>query len=120
MLPALRWADLQPPRPLPAGAPKTIRFGVVLVQYRGAQLAMDHPRSPEDALILARALADVAKHNFSAAVKRGDAGSLEDVGRISRGILEPWPEYHLFTLAPGDVSGPIDTPRGYWVARRIE
>jgi parvulin-like peptidyl-prolyl isomerase len=37
-----------------------------------------------------------------------------------RGILEPEVELELFTLAPGGVSEPIDTKRGFWVAKRIE
>jgi hypothetical protein len=107
-------------RPLPPGAPRSVHFGVILVQYRGAQFAPDGAPFKPDALQRARTLAELARKDFKAAVKQGDPGSDEDVGRISRGKLEPGPEYELFTLAPGGVSDPIDTPRGYWIARRIE
>jgi parvulin-like peptidyl-prolyl isomerase len=45
---------------------------------------------------------------------------MDDAGTIPRGVLEPTVEYALFTLKPGDVSDPIDTPRGFWIVRRIE
>jgi hypothetical protein len=52
-------------------------------------------------------------------VTRGDRGSTANAGRIPRGVLEPAPEYVLFTLPKGEVSPtPVDTPRGYWVVRR--
>lgn len=107
-------------RPLPSAAPKTVRFGVVLFRYRGAEMSPNDARSRAEALEQARSIVDLARRDFKAAVKRGDAGSVEDAGRIGRNILEPTVEYDLFTLAPGAVSEPIDTPRGYWVAKRIE
>ncbi len=107
-------------RPLPLTAPRSVHFGVILVQYRGAQLAPENAPYKPDALQRARTLAELARKDFKAAVKQGDPGSDEDVGRISRGKLEPELEYELFTLAPGGISDPIDTRRGYWVARRIE
>lgn len=107
-------------RPLPPGAPRQVRFGVVLVKYRGAELAGGIDRSRSDALAIARAIADLAKKDFPEAVKHGDPGSEADAGRIGRGILEPALESELFLLPPGGVAGPVDTPRGYWVMRRIE
>lgn len=109
-----------PSRTLPANAPRSIRFGVVLVKYRGAEMAGDIDRPRADALAIARAVADLAKKDFKEAVKHGDAGSTADAGRVSRGILEPALENELFLLAPGAVTGPLDTPRGYWIARRLE
>ncbi|MGK3997116.1 peptidyl-prolyl cis-trans isomerase [Sorangium sp. So ce1024] len=105
---------------LPAEAPKKVRFGVVLVQYRGAQGAPQNARSKEAALALARELAEVARTDFKAAVAKGDKGSTDDLGYIPRGVLEPAPEYELFSLPKGGVSGPVDTPRGFWITRRIE
>ncbi|WP_437781565.1 peptidylprolyl isomerase [Sorangium sp. So ce1097] len=105
---------------LPAEAPKKVRFGVVLVQYRGAQGAPPNARSKEAALALARELAEVAKTDFKGAVGKGDKGSTDDLGYIPRGVLEPAPEYELFSLPKGGVSGPVDTPRGFWITRRIE
>jgi hypothetical protein len=107
-----------PPRPLPPGSPKNVRIGVVLFRYRGAELAPHDARSKAEALTLAKAVLELARKDFKAAVKQGDPGSHEDAGKIGRNILEPPVEYEIFTLAPGAVSDPIDTPRGYWVARR--
>jgi hypothetical protein len=39
---------------------------------------------------------------------------------VRLGILEPAPEYVLFTLGVGAVGGPVDTPRGYWIVKRLE
>ncbi|XYH99182.1 peptidyl-prolyl cis-trans isomerase [Sorangium sp. So ce1128] len=108
------------PPGLPTEAPKKVRFGVVLVQYRGAQGAPPTARSKEAALALARELAEVARTDWKAAVDKGDKGSTDDLGFIPRGVLEPAPEYELFSLPKGGVSGPVDTPRGFWITRRIE
>jgi hypothetical protein len=106
--------------PLPAGAPKSVVFGVVLVEYRGAQGATPKARARDAAESLARTLADEARRDFAAAVKKGDPGSAENAGAMPRGVLEPGPEHVLFTLEVGDVGGPIDTPRGFWVVKRLE
>lgn len=108
------------PPPLPATAPKSVVFGVILVQYKGAQGAQQVTRSREEALALAKKLAEEAKTDFKAAVAKGDKGSMENAGRIPRGMLEPAPEYVLFSLPKEGVSEPVDTPRGFWIARRIE
>jgi parvulin-like peptidyl-prolyl isomerase len=108
------------PPGLAAEAPKKVRFGVVLVQYRGAQGAPPTSRSRDAALTLAKELAEAAKTDFKAAVAKGDKGSNDDLGYIPRGILEPGPEYELFSLPKGGVSGPVDTPRGFWIVHRIE
>jgi hypothetical protein len=106
--------------PLAADAPKAVVFGVILVQYKGAQLAPPSSRSREAALELAKQLAVDARTDFKAAVQRGDKGSMENAGRMPRGMLEPAPEYVLFSLPKDGVSDPVDTPRGFWIARRIE
>ncbi len=112
--------DGTPVPPLPDSAPRRVRFGVVLITYVGAEDAPSHGRSKQAALELAKQLAGTAKKEFHAAVRLGDDGSTDDVGRVYRGILEPAPEYVLFTLPVGAVSGPIDTPRGYWIVKRLE
>jgi hypothetical protein len=112
--------DGTPVPPLPPSAPRTVRFGVVLVSYAGAEDAPRSARSKHDALELADKLAAQAKTDFHAAVRRGDEGSADDVGSMRRGVLEPAPEYVLFSLPAGGVSDPIDTPRGYWIIKRIE
>jgi PPIC-type PPIASE domain len=105
---------------LPTGSPKTVRFGVILVQYRGAELAPPNARPKQEAITLARTLAEAANTDFKGQVRLGDPGSMEDAGRIPRGVLEPAVEYALFMLPRGSVSEPIDTPRGFWIVRRID
>jgi len=39
---------------------------------------------------------------------------------MPRGILEPGPEFVLFNLRVGEVSDPVDSPRGYYVFKRTE
>jgi hypothetical protein len=108
------------PSGLPPGAPKVVRFGVVLIAYRGAEGAAATARPKDEALRLARSVAEGAQSDFRGAVAKGDPGSMDDAGRMPRGILEPSVEYALFTLKSGQVSEPIDTPRGYFILRRID
>ncbi len=108
------------PPALAGEAPKSVVFGVVLVQYKGSQGAPPGIRSRDEALELAKKLAAEAAQDFKATVAKGDKGSMENAGRIPRGILEPAPEYILFSLEKGAVGGPVDTPRGFWIVQRIE
>ena len=112
--------DGRPVPPLPDGSPKHVRLGVVLMSFAGAQGASPTARDRKEALALATKLAGDAKTDFHAAVVRGDSGSSDDVGRIPRGVLEPATEYTVFTMPVGGVSDPIETPRGYWIAKRTE
>lgn len=118
--------DTPPPKPtdapsnLPEGAPKSVVFGVILIEYRGAQGASRSARTRAEADARAKELVEEAKKDFAAAVAKGDPGSMENAGAMPRGILEPAPEQALFTLAPGDVGGPVETPRGLWIVKRIE
>jgi len=112
--------DGRPVPPLPDGAPKHVKLGVVLMSFAGAQGASPSARAKKDALELAAKLAVDAKTDFHAAVIRGDNGSSDDIGRMPRGVLEPALEYTLFTLPVGGVSDPLETPRGYWIAKRTE
>lgn len=112
--------DGTPVPPLQPGAPKAVRFGVVLVAYAGAEDAPRGARTKHDALELAQKLAAQAKTDFHAAVRRGDEGSADDLGSMRRGVLEPAPEYVLFSLPQSGVSDPVDTPRGYWIIKRNE
>lgn len=106
---------------LPPGAPKSIEFGVILVTYVGAQQAPDGARSREQARSLAEKLLEEARVDFKAAVKQGDRGSVPSAGRLPRGVLEPRVEHALFSLEKGAlVSEPIDTPRGFWIAKRLD
>lgn len=110
----------EPAPTLPEGTPKTVNFGVVLVEYRGAQGATRKARTREEAETLAKEIAGIADKDFAAAVAKGDPGSSADAGVMPRGVLEPGPEHVLFTLAVGAVGGPVDTPRGFWVVKRLE
>jgi PPIC-type PPIASE domain len=107
------------PSSLLAPSAGTVRFGVVLVSFAGAQ-GSSNTRTREAAEELAKKLADEGKTNFGQAVAKGDSGSLEDAGRIGRGVLEADAENALFTLSVGQVSAPVRTPRGYWVVKRLE
>jgi hypothetical protein len=117
--PGTRLLDGTVPPALPEDAPKLLRFGVALVQYRGAQRAGLQARSKPEALELAKALAHLAQTDFKAAVDKGDQGSAQDLGRIQAGVLEPAPNYVLFSLPVGGVGGPVDTPTGYWVIKNL-
>jgi hypothetical protein len=116
--------DGSPVPSLPFTVPRVVRFGVALVSYAGAQPSAGGgrpaARSRGEALALANKLLATAKDDFHAAVQQGDAGSADDLGTIKLGLLEPAPEYVLFTLPVGGVGGPVDTPRGYWVVKRLE
>ena len=106
--------------PLPDSAPQQVSFGVVQFAYSGAQFAPANARTKDQAKQRALLAVEEAKRDFSAAVAKGDPGSAADKGRVPRGILEPAAEYLLFTLPKGEVSSePVDTPRGYWIVRRI-
>lgn len=111
--------DGRDPPPLPADAPRTVRFGVVLVKYLGAQLAPSSAPARELARERAQTLAKIAHEDFAAAVKGGDPGSNVDIGTVKRGVLELGTEYVLFTLPVGWSSEVLDTPRGFWIVKRL-
>jgi hypothetical protein len=120
-----RMPDGTPVPPLPLNVPRQVRFGVVLVSYAGAQpSAAGSSRLPTRSKVDAQALADkllvTATTDFHAAVQQGDGGSSDDVGRVKLGVLEPAPEYVLFTLPVDGVGGPVDTPRGFWIVKRLD
>jgi hypothetical protein len=117
--PGATMPDGAPAPPLSGQAPKQVGFGVVLITYRGAQAAPAGARSREEALALAASIAEDAKRDFAAAVKRGDAG-FESAGTVERGVLEPAAQAVLFGLEVGEIGGPVDSPRGYYVFKRLE
>jgi hypothetical protein len=108
------------PSTLPEAAPKSVVFGAILVTYRGAQGAPAKARAKDAAEQLARGLAADAKTDFAAALAKGDKGSIANAGRMPRGVLEPAPEFVLFTLPKDGVSDPVDTPRGFLIFKRID
>lgn len=105
---------------LPSGAPRSVKLGVVLVSFAGAEGASPSARSKSEALAIAERLGDEARSDFHHAVTSGDPGSADDIGRLPRGVLDPGTEVAVFGLAPGDVSGVLETPRGFWIVKRIE
>lgn len=105
---------------LPATAPNDVVFRAILITFEGAQGAPNRARSKSAAQEIARRLLLIAQGNFEEAARQGDPGSTANAGSIRRGILEPALEYALFTLEKGSVyPEPIETPRGYWIMRRI-
>ena len=105
---------------LPASAPTDVTFGVILVTFEGAQGAPNKARNKVAAREMAQRLLPIAQGNFEEAAKQGDPGSIANAGSIRRGILEPAVEYALFTLERGAVyQEPIETPKGFWIMRRI-
>ena len=100
-------------------APSRVRFGLILVRYRGAERASLTSRSKAEALKYAKSLMEEAKTDFVSAVAKGDEGSVASAGWMPRGVLEPAPNYVLFSTAPGQVSGPVDTPTGYWIVKNL-
>lgn len=116
----LRLADGTLVPPLGPKAPKHVRFGVVLVAYAGAEGASPKARSRTEALALATKLAVDARTDFAGAVRNGDDGSAADIGVVDRNTLEPTSEAVLFALTVGGTSGVIDTPRGFWIVKRLE
>jgi hypothetical protein len=101
-------------------APRTVHIGVILVSFHGAQGASSSARPKQEARDLTARLAADAKTDFHGAVQRGDSGSSDDVGRIPRGVLESATEYAVFSLAAGEVTEAIETPRGFWIAKRLD
>ncbi len=101
-------------------APKSVVFGVVVIRYQGAQGARAGTRSYAEARELAAELAELAQSDFEAAVSKGDPGSTGNAGRMFPDVLEPAPQYVLFSLAKGEVGGPVNTPTGFWVVKRLE
>ncbi len=105
---------------LPSGAPKSVKLGLVFVTYAGAEGAPSTARKKADARALADRLATDAQTDFHRAVLAGDTGSSDDLGRIPRGVLDPATEVAVFSLTPGSISSVIETPRGYWIAKRLD
>lgn len=105
---------------VPTSAPRTVRLGVVLVQWAGAEGAPASARAKPDALKRAQELMDQAKGDWKATVKAGDHGSSEDIGRIPRGVLDARTEVAVFSMTKDDISEPLETSKGYWIVKRIE
>jgi parvulin-like peptidyl-prolyl isomerase len=96
--------------------PATVHLEEILVKSgegRSALLEAEalvaRARAGEDFAALAR--------EHSEAATRGAGG---DLGTLSRGELTPGVQAALGTLAPGDVSAPLETDEGYRIFRMVE
>jgi parvulin-like peptidyl-prolyl isomerase len=97
-----------------------MKLGVAIFRYKGAQSPPPSQRTREEALALAQKAIVVAGQDFARAVELGDQGSSGNIGWIQRGILEPTVEHAVFSLENGAFTPePVDTPRGFWVAKRL-
>lgn len=108
---------------LGADAPSKVRIAVALFRYAGAEGAGSGARDRRAAEELARSAIEKtqADGRFDGAVALGDAGSTRDLGWVPRGILERRVEYAVFSLpVGGSLTEPLDTPRGFWVVRRLK
>jgi hypothetical protein len=105
---------------LPANAPRSVKLGVVLVTFKGAEGAPPNARSKREAYALAERLGQEARTDFHRAVMGGDPGSADDIGRLPRGVLDSRTELAVFALANGEVSEVLETPRGFWIVKRLE
>jgi hypothetical protein len=105
---------------MPSGAPRSVKIGVVLVSFAGAEGAPPNARSKKDAQAIAERLGADARTDFHRAVTGGDPGSSDDIGRLPRGVLDPRTEIAVFGLGSGEVSDVLETPRGYWIVKRID
>lgn len=105
---------------MPSSAPRHVKIGVVLVTFAGAEGAPQAARNKADARAIADRLGQDARSDFHRAVTSGDPGSSDDIGRLPRGVLDPRTEVAVFALATGEVSDVLETPRGYWIVKRID
>jgi hypothetical protein len=67
---------------LPDSAPQEVSFGVVQFSYQGSQFAGSDARTKEQARQKANEILELAKHDFVAAVAKGDRGSTSTADRI--------------------------------------
>lgn len=105
---------------LPSSAPRSVKMGVVLVTFAGAEGAAPNARPKAQAKEIADKLLPMAQADFHQAVAKGDTGSADDIGRIPRGVFEPAVEQAIFGLSSNGVSDVIETAKGYWIVKRLD
>jgi hypothetical protein len=105
---------------LPTGGPRSVKLGIVMITFAGAEGAPPGARPKGQAKELADGLLSMARADFHQAVGKGDTGSGDDLGRFPRGILDPNVEAVVFSLGQNDVSEVVETPRGYWIVKRLD
>lgn len=112
--------------PLAEDAPKRVRLAVLVVGFDGTQGFSipgfsERHRTKDEALELARSVHQLAQTDLKKALEKADRGSRDDIGFLPRGILERRIEHQVFGLRKGDFAPePLETPRGYWVVKRLE
>lgn len=99
----------------------------IVVAFQGAQKAPETvSRSREEAL--ARAGEAVAAARANGAVFADVVSEYSDhstrtrggvVGRVFRGLLPPSLDALAFSLAPGEIGGPVEMPNGFTIVRRL-
>ena len=119
--------DGTPVPPLPLTRPRQVRFGVVLVSYAGAQPSAAGGSRPADALarptrcaLAAEAPARPRSRTSTPRCSRATAA------RPTTWVASSWasssrrPSTCSSRWASTAVGGPVDTPRGYWIVKRLE
>lgn len=105
---------------LPSTNARSVKVGLVFLTFAGAEGAPAGSRPKAQAKELADGLLSMARGDFHQAVGKGDSGSADDIGRIPRGVLDPAVEAAVFSLNKDDVSEVVETPRGYWIVKRLD
>lgn len=106
--------------------PKAIGAMLILVAWKGAPGApasitrskADAEKRAHEALDKLRAgktFAEVAKELTDDAPSRATGGA---IGNVARNVLPQPVEDALFALKPGEISGVVEAPRGYYVIQR--
>ena len=97
---------------MPSGAPRTVKLGVVLVQFAGAEGASSSARAKPDALeARGRARGAGAAATGRPPSRPATPAPPRTSGGIPRGVLDRATEVAVFSLAKDDVSEPLETPR---------
>lgn len=98
--------------PPPSANLGSFRMGVVIYGFE--------KRSRTMAKALAEKALETARTDFGAAVKAADPESDADYGTFAPHSFEAEVEAAIVAIPPGQVGGPIETPRGFWVVKRIK
>lgn len=120
---------LAPPPSAEAPPPEHIAAQQILITYKGAALAPKHiARSKEDARalaqqVLAELLTNTAGFSALAEKRNEDPYTKPALGKLGRFKREAMPESvgdASFKLEVGEVSGLVESPRGFHILQRTE
>jgi parvulin-like peptidyl-prolyl isomerase len=104
----------------------TIRASHILAAYQGSVPDSSVTRTREEALVLIESVRDSIEAGMAfadAAAAFSDCPSKQvggDLGEFSRHIMDPTFEDSAFALAPGEMSGIVETPFGFHLILRTE